>query len=266
MNIHLRKFSYLVSASNSGVTRSTSGWSTTIPTMNATKKYLWNYEDILYTSGSHAYSTPVIIGAHGANGTNGTNGTNGEDGEDGRGITSITNYYLVSTNSTGVTRTGTTGWNTTVPTLTSTNKYLWNYEDVLFSDNTHEYTDARIIGVYGDKGNDGTNGTSVTVSSTSVKYAVSNNSSQPADSSFTYTSVPSVSVGQYLWSMQVVTFSNGTSIKSYSVSRIGADGSDGDDGLDGKTTHFAYSTSSDGSANFSTTIFNGATYIGTYDH
>ena len=142
---------YLATSASSGVTRNTSGWTTTIQTITSTKKYLWNYEDILYTSGSHAYSTPVIIGTYGDKGDPGQNGTNG------RGITSITNYYLASPNSTGITRYS-TGWNTTVPTITATNKYLWNYEDTLYTDNTHGYTDARIIGVYGDKGETGPQG------------------------------------------------------------------------------------------------------------
>lgn len=114
-------------------------------------------------------------------------------------------------------------------------------------------------------GKDGKDGDSVTISSTSTAYAVTTKSTQPSDNDFTYTSVPNMSLGCYLWSKTVVVYSNGSSTKSYSVSRIGSDGSDGVNGSDGKTTHFAYSTSADGKSNFSTTLFAGATYIGTYD-
>ena len=38
----------------------------------------------------------------------------------------------------------------------------------------------------------------------------------------------------------------------------------GEDGVGGSTTHFAYATSADGSQGFSTTAFDGATYIGSY--
>lgn len=142
---------YLASASSSGVTRSTSGWTTTIQSVTNTKKYLWNYEDTLYTDNTHSYTTPVIIGVYGDKGNDGSNGN------DGKGITSITNYYLATSASSGVTRT-TSGWTTAVQNVTNTNKYLWNYEDVLYTDNTHTYTTPHIIGVYGDKGDKGDKG------------------------------------------------------------------------------------------------------------
>lgn len=51
------------------------------------------------------------------------------------------------------------GWSTTVPTLTATNKYLWNYEHITGSDDsTIAITEPRVIGVYGDKGNTGATG------------------------------------------------------------------------------------------------------------
>ena len=136
---------YLASASSSGVTRSTNGWTTAIQNVTNTKKYLWNYEDTLYTDNTHSYTTPVIIGVY---------GDKGQDGTNGKGITSITNYYLATSSSSGVTR-STSGWTTSVQNVTSTKKYLWNYEDILYTDNTHTYTDPHIIGVYGDKGDQG---------------------------------------------------------------------------------------------------------------
>ena len=142
---------YLATSASSGVTRSTSGWTTTVQTVTNTNKYLWNYEDILYTDNTHTYTTPHVIGVYGDKGNDGTNGTNGNDG---RGITSITEYYLATSSSSGVTR-STSGWTTTVQTVTNTNKYLWNYEDILFTDNTHTYTTPHVIGVYGDKGAQG---------------------------------------------------------------------------------------------------------------
>ena len=74
-----------------------------------------------------------------------------------------------------------------------------------------------------------------------------------------------MAVGQYLWSKTEVVYTDGNSTKSYSVSRIGTDGAKGMPGANGKTTHFAYATSADGKTGFSTTMFAGATYIGTYD-
>lgn len=81
-------------------------------------------------------------------------GEAGETGATGKGIKSITEYYLASPNSTGVTRTGTNGWQQTIQQLTTTNKYLWSYKDTLYTDGTHSYTPEIIIGVQGETGND----------------------------------------------------------------------------------------------------------------
>ena len=53
-------------------------------------------------------------------------------GETGNGISSVTEYYLASALSSGVT-VSTTGWTTTVQTITATKKYLWNYEVITYS-------------------------------------------------------------------------------------------------------------------------------------
>lgn len=64
---------YLATSSASGVTSSTSGWSTDITTqkITATKKYLWNCSQTKYTDGtSEPITTPTIIGAYGDKGQN----------------------------------------------------------------------------------------------------------------------------------------------------------------------------------------------------
>lgn len=76
------------------------------------------------------------------------------------------------------------------------------------------------------KGSNGTNGTSVTVSSTSVTYQASSNGTTSPTGSWV-TSIPSVSAGQYLWTKTVVTYSDGKSTTAYSVSRNGTNGSAG---------------------------------------
>ena len=62
---------YLASASATGVTTSTSGWTTTMQSTDTTKKYLWCYQSIAYTTGNPTTTTPVIIGTHGATGGKG---------------------------------------------------------------------------------------------------------------------------------------------------------------------------------------------------
>lgn len=142
---------YLASSSSSGVTTSTSGWTTGIQNTTTTNKYLWNYELIRYTDNSTTTTTPVIIGTHGATGATGATGSAG------KGISSITEYYLATSSASGVT-TSTSGWTTTVQSTTTTNKYLWNYEVITYTDNTR-YTGApRIIGTHGATGATGAQG------------------------------------------------------------------------------------------------------------
>lgn len=97
-------------------------------------------------------------GAQGATGPQGDNGPQGPAGSSGRGIKTITEYYLISSAKTGIT-TASSGWSTSVPTMTATNKYLWNYEKFTFTDNTTATTTPKIIGIYGDKGATGATGT-----------------------------------------------------------------------------------------------------------
>lgn len=81
------------------------------------------------------------------------------------------------------------------------------------------------------KGATGSNGTSVTVSSTAVTYQVgTSGTTQPTGSWLT--TIPSVPAGQYLWTKTVVTYSDGKSTTSYSVSRNGTNGSNGANGAD----------------------------------
>ena len=72
-------------------------------------------------------------------------------GEDGKGISSITNYYATTTSA----DTTPSDWKTSVPELTPTKKYLWNYEYILYTDGNNTTTSPAIIGAYGDSGADG---------------------------------------------------------------------------------------------------------------
>ena len=139
---------YLATSSSSGVTTSTSGWTTGVQNVTSTNKYLWNYEVVKYTNNSTKSTVPCIIGAYGDKGATGSTGATGN------GIASITEHYQVSTSNS----TAPTTWQSTVPTLTATNKYLWNYETIKYTDNSTKDTLKRVIGVYGDKGATGSQG------------------------------------------------------------------------------------------------------------
>ena len=192
------------------------GWSTEVPEINETYRYLWNFEIIYYSDGSYITTDPHVVGVYGATGS------------DGKGISSITEYYGLSTDS----DTQPDSWSTDVPTLTSANKYLWNYEVVTYTDSTTESTTPLIIGVYGDTGEAG-----VGISEVIEYYASSSsNSAQPTSWSTTVTSISSTN--KYLWNYEKVVYTDGTSVSTTPAvigvyGDTGASGSDGADGSDG---------------------------------
>lgn len=187
---------YLISSAKTGITTASSGWSTSVPTMTATNKYLWNYEKFTFTDNTTATTTPKIIGIYGDKGATGATGPQGPQGNagatgpqgpqgatgpkgpqgatgatgpqgvTGNGIKSITNYYLATASGSGVSA-STSGWTTTVQAITASKKYLWNYEVVTYTNGSTYQSAPCIIGVYGDKGATGATGPSgIIVSST----------------------------------------------------------------------------------------------------
>lgn len=160
---------YLISSAKTGITTASSGWSTSVPTMTATNKYLWNYEKFTFTDNTTATTTPKIIGIYGDKGTTGATGPQGPQGNagatgpqgpqgaTGNGIKSITNYYLATASGSGVSA-STSGWTTTVQEITVSKKYLWNYEVVTYTNGSTYQSAPCIIGAYGDKGATGATG------------------------------------------------------------------------------------------------------------
>lgn len=129
---------YLATTKNTGITLETSGWTEGIQNINETNKYLWNYEEVIYSIGSSEKSEPIIIGFYGK-------------GTDGKGVADIKNYYFVTQNPE---LPDNPEWSDTVLMLTPTNKYLWNYDKIVYTDETFKNSDPAIIGVYGDSGVD----------------------------------------------------------------------------------------------------------------
>lgn len=158
---------YLATPSASGVTASTSGWTTSVQSVSASKKYLWNYEVVKYTDGTVASTTaPCIIGSYG---DTGSKGDKGDTGSTGNGIKSIAEHYSVSASNSSAP----TSWSSTVPTMTESNKYLWNYETITYTNGTTVDTTKRVIGVYGNKGTTGEDGSSALTLITNYSYTQS---------------------------------------------------------------------------------------------
>ena len=95
-------------------------------------------------------------------------GADGADGTNGVGIKSITNKYAVSASNT----TAPTSWSDTVPTMTTTNRYLWNYEIVTYTNSTTSETKKRVIGAYGNTGNTGATGATGPKGDAAVFYTI----------------------------------------------------------------------------------------------
>lgn len=224
-------------------------------------------------------------------------GEDGASGEDGVGISEIIEYYQIST----LNNVPPTVWETTIPTLTATNKYLWNYEKVIYTDKTSSETEKRVIGVYGDRGPQGEQGpqglrglqgetgaqgiqgiqgpqgeqgvpgpkgeTGAT-GKTSYFHIKYSSVAKPTTSS-QMTETPSTYIGTYVDFIQ----NDSTDPNKYTWSRFeGAQGAKGDQGIAGKNgangqtsyLHIAYANSADGSSGFSVSDSVGKLYIGQY--
>lgn len=111
------------------------------------------------------------------------------------------------------------------------------------------------------KGATGQDGTSVTVKSTSVTYQVGTSGSSKPTGTWSEI-VPNVPNGQFLWTKTVVTYSDGKSTESYSVSYRGTNGINGTNGtsVTVTSTSVTYQTSTSGTtpptSTWSTTVPN----------
>lgn len=78
-------------------------------------------------------------------------------------------------------------------------------------------------GSKGDPGVAGADGKSITITAKSVTYQAGTSGTTAPTGTWS-TTVPSVAKGQYLWTKTTVTFSDKTSVTSYSVGYIGTNG------------------------------------------
>ena len=148
---------YLATNYATGVTTEDGPWGTwqkdTVPQISVNAQYLWNYEVIKGVTGAGQTITikstnPVIIGKWSTDGVNGV------------GISNIVNYYQVTQNKVAPDKNSPsyTGWTTTPGTVDNTNKYLWNFEVVFYTNSTYAETDVALIGTQGAQGIQGPQG------------------------------------------------------------------------------------------------------------
>lgn len=189
-------------------------------------------------------------------------------GADGTGISNVTNYYLATTVSTGITRTS-AGWTTTPQPITSDKRYLWNYRVELYTNGTSKTTEPTVIGVHGEKGErglqgdqgvPGIRGTDGRTQYTHIAYA-----DNAVGGGFSQTNTNKPYIGMYV-DFNAADSNNPTVYKwTKWKGEDGAQGVPGAKGADGRTPYFhrAWANSADGRDGFSTTDSTNKRYLGT---
>ena len=124
-------------------------------------------------------------------------------------------------------------WSENAPASTE-GKYIWRRSKITFSNDSVEYSPSE-TGVCIS----GSDGESIAIASTSVLYQASESGTDVPSGEWLPT-IPTVEDGQYLWTQTVVTYSDGTSTTSYSVSRMGQNGTSGEDGRGVQSTLIEY--------------------------
>ena len=139
----------------------------------------------------------------------------GQTGQSGTSVTVRSTSVTYQAGTSGVTK-PTGEWKTEIPNVPN-GQFLWTKTVVNYSDG--KSTEAYSVSYKA------TNGTSVSITSTSVTYQASTSGTATPTGTWSPT-VPNVPNGQYLWTKTVVTYSNGQHTESYSVSYKGTNGKD----------------------------------------
>lgn len=202
-------------------------------------------------------------------------------GDDGNGIANVTNYYLATTASTGITK-NSAGWTTTPQSMTEEKRYLWNYRVELYTDGTSKTIDPAIIGVHGLKGEKGDRGAQGIQGIQGIQglQGIPEAAGKDGKTQYTHIAYADNATGggfsqtdqtkAYIGMYQDFNATDSNNPTAYRWTKWrgsdGAQGIPGKAGADGKTTyvHFAYAESADGRTGFSTTQTGNKRYIGTY--
>jgi len=127
----------------------------------------------------------------------------GDKGDIGLSLVSVTEYYLLSNLTEGVT-VDTAGWSTDIPTMSPDNKYLWNYEVFTYSDESTETMDPKIIGAYGETGAAGDPAPAIVTMT--EEYYLSTSATELAGGEWVRT-MPEWTSGKYLWTRWCIEWS-----------------------------------------------------------
>lgn len=228
-------------SSTSGITKPTSGWSSTIPNVSA-GNFLWTKTVWMYTDNTSETGYSVAkMGETGAKGDKGDDGAKGDKGETGNGIANTVITYGLSTSETTEPAT----WASNMPVLVK-GMYLWTRTVQVYTNgkSTTSYQKG-YIAKDGAQGLPGTPGKDAQTQYTHIAYA-----DNATGGGFSLTDNTKTYWGMY----QDFSATNSNDPTKYKWSKWKGDqGLPGKPGADGKTSYFhmAYADSADGRTGFS---------------
>lgn len=139
-------------------------------------------------------------------------------------ITGITNYYLATSETEGVTK-DRSDWTDTIQNISADKKYLWNYEVITLADGTTYETEPCIIGNFAENGSNGRGIKSIT-----EYYLTTQTESTPAKSNFKdIVQTPTESL-PFLWNYEKIEYDDDSKPYESEVRIIGVYGTKGSDG------------------------------------
>ena len=198
---------YLATNLSSGVTTSTAGWTTTVQSMSAVNKYLWTYHTYGKANGDTVDTSPVITGVYGDTGTAGAS------------VTGITELYALNDDPDNPPADN--AFSANVQTPSASQRYLWNMEQISFSNGTTSNMGKHILLTYtaGIQGRG--------ISSVTEYYAINNSTTAPATSAFSTTVQTPTSSNPYVWNYEVINYTDGLNPTTTDKRIIGVLGQNG---------------------------------------
>lgn len=207
----IKSISYYYARSSSQTAPSASSITgTSIPTLDATNKYLWQKEIITYTNNT-SQTTVVLLAVYG------NTGAKGDKGNDGTSVTIKSQAVTYQASSSGTTIPSGT-WSQGIPTVAK-GQYLWTRTVITFSnDVTSTSYSVGYMGTNGQNGSNGSNGKDGKgIKSTDVTYQIWENGTTTPTGSWS-TNVPKTTANApYLWTRTIITYTDNTTSTSYSV-------------------------------------------------
>jgi hypothetical protein len=221
---------YFQSSSKTSTPSTTSSsWSTTAPSYNSSKPYVWTRNKITYSDGTVSYTTPYYdesvdgkidqakaeIKITTDSITSDVNTLKSEVGTI-YGVSSWTTYYMRNNSATKPNTTN-TAWSTSYTAPTSDYQYAWAYDVITYTNGNSYTTAVRLTAKYGANGANGTNGTDgddgVSVTNVEIQYFQSSSKTttpSTTSSSWTTTAPTYSSTKPYVWTRNKITYSDGT--------------------------------------------------------